>query len=247
MFEYSWINEPIARVDVVKTSAARRASTEVVHELLRADVLGGVYSPGSKLKFAALCQRYCASVSVVREALTRLAEQGLVEAEPNVGFHVRTLTVADLRDLTATRIDLETLALRYSIERGDTEWESRLVAAHHRLDRTQMLTDDAPRRIRDDWEQAHTFFHDALLEGCRSPWLLSLAYTLRGAAEFYRRWSQTQEPNRDVASEHRAITAATLDRDVDEATRLLRLHYQRTASIVEQALTHTPADEAPVE
>lgn len=225
-----------ASLPAMAKTTAPRASTEDVHDRLRADVLGGVYAPGSKLKFAMLCERYGASVSVVREALTRLAEQGLVEAEPNVGFHVRTLSVADLLDLTATRIDLETLALRYSIERGDTEWETQLVAAHHRLERTPMLTDDAPVRISDEWERAHTIFHDALLEGCGSPWLLSVAYTLRGAAEFYRRWSQVHEPGRDVAAEHRAITAASLDRDAAEATRLLAAHYQHTADIVEHAL-----------
>lgn len=211
----------------------RRASTETVHDLLRADVLGGVHPPGSKLKFTPLCERYGASVSVVREALTRLAEQGLVESEPRVGFRVRSLSVADLRDLTATRIDVETLALRYSIERGGMDWESEVVGSHHWLERTPMLTPDPPARITDDWEQAHTAFHTALLDGCGSSWLLSLTYTLRGASEFYRRWSQTEEPNRDVAGEHRAIMEAALDRDVASAGELLRAHYQHTADIVE--------------
>lgn len=221
-------------------TARPRANTEAVHDLLRADVLGGVHPPGSKLKFAPLCERYGASVSVVREALTRLAEQGLVEAEPRVGFRVRSLSAADLRDLTATRIDLETLALRYAIERGGMDWESQLVAAHHRLERTPMLTDGPPVRIADDWETAHAAFHAALLDGCDSRWLLSLTYTLRGAAEFYRRWSLTQEPARDVAGEHRAIFEAVLARDVDAATERLRGHYRHTADIVERSL---PADD----
>ena len=213
-----------------------RANTEAVHALLRADLLGGVHPPGSRLKFAALCERYGASVSVLREALSRLAEQGLVESEPRIGFRVRSVTIADLRDLTATRIDLETMALRSAIERGGMEWESDLVAAHHRLERTPLLTEDAPPRVADDWETAHARFHAALLEGCGSPWLLGLACTLRDAAEFYRRWSQLQEPGRDVAGEHRAILEAVLDRDTDTAVARLRDHYQHTADILERAL-----------
>lgn len=218
------------------TNARQRASTEQVHALLRADLLGGVYPPGSKLKSTPLCERYGASVSVIREALSRLAEQSLVVAEPRIGFRVREVSVPDLRDLTSTRIDVETMALRYAIERGTMDWESGLVAAHHRLERTSLLTDDAPPRVSDAWEEAHGRFHAALLEGCDSAWLLGIACTLRDAAEFYRRWSQLQEPGRDVAAEHRAILEATLDRDADAATERLRDHYQHTADIVEHAL-----------
>lgn len=213
-----------------------RASTEVVHDALRADLLGGVYQPGEKLKFAGLCARYGASVSVIREALTRLAEQGLVEAEPRIGFRVRSVSVADLRDLTSARIDIESLALRYAIERGDLAWESDALAAHHRLEHTPLLTTDLPARVSDEWESAHACFHTTLLDGCGNPWLLGMAGTLRHAAEFYRRWSQIREPGRDIAAEHRGILEATLDRDGDLAAQRLRNHYQHTADIVAAAI-----------
>lgn len=213
----------------------QRASTEEVYAALRGDVLGGAFRPAEKLKFSPLCERYGASVSVIREALTRLAEQGLVEAEPRIGFRVRSLSLADLQDLTATRIDLETLAFRYSIERGDVEWESALVAAHHRLERTPMH-EEGSTTLTDEWESAHAAFHIALLAGCASPWLLGMTHTLRDAAEFYRRWSYTQQPGRDVAGEHRDILTAALDRDADRASALLAQHYRHTAQIVEESL-----------
>lgn len=217
--------------------ARSRASTGAVHDELRADILAGTYSPGEKLKFSTLTQGYGASVAVLREALTRLCEQGLVVAEPRIGFHVIDVSVPDLRDLTATRIDIETLALRYSIERGTVDWESALVAAHHRLDRTPLMTHGDAPRVADDWEEAHEAFHAALLAGCGSPRLIAIATQLRHAAEFYRRWSQLSEPDRDVPAEHRAIREATLDRDVATATDALTCHYQHTAQIVERAIS----------
>ncbi|QHC02347.1 FCD domain-containing protein [Epidermidibacterium keratini] len=219
-----------------------RASTEDVHALLRADVLAGVHEPGSKLKFAALCQRYGASVSVVREVLSRLAEQGLVTSEPRVGFRVRSVSIADLRELTSARIDVESLALRAAIERGEMDWESDLVAAHHRLERTPLLTGEPPR-VSDEWERAHATFHSTLLAACGNAWLLAFACTLRDAAEFYRRWSQTQEPGRNVAAEHRGLLQAALDREPDSAVQRLREHYQRTADILEAALAATAPTE----
>ncbi|MFD4324863.1 GntR family transcriptional regulator [Nocardioides sp. NPDC058538] len=213
-----------------------RASTEEVYARLRADVLGGVYAPGERLKSTPLCEAYGASVSVIRETLSRLTEQGLVESEPRIGFRVRQVSVDDLRHLTSARIDIETLTLRYAIEQGDMNWESEVVAAHHRMERTPMLTADAPPRVSDDWEVAHSCFHGALLDGAPNPWLLGIATTLRDAGEFYRRWSQVHEPGRDVAGEHREILEATLARDADRAVRALTQHYQHTADILERAL-----------
>lgn len=215
-----------------------RANTDAVHARLRADILAGVYTPGERLKFADLCERYAASVSVIRESLTRLTEQSLVSSEPRVGFRVAPLSLDDLRDLTATRSDVEGIALEYSVERGDVEWEARLVAAHHLLERTPLLADDDPPRVSDQWESAHVAFHAALLDGCRSPRLLCMTESLRDAAELYRRWSQPHDRDRDVAGEHRGILEAALARDAGLAVERLRAHFNRTAEILEQSLGH---------
>jgi len=217
-------------------AAKERASTDAVHAQMRADILAGVHPPGERLKFAELCERYAASVAVVRESLTRLVEQSLATSEPRIGFRVAPLSLEDLLDVTATRSDIEGLALRYSIERGDVEWESRLVAAHHLLERTPLLTDDGPERVSDEWEAAHAAFHAALLDGCGSPRLLCMTQSLRDASELYRRWSQTLEKDRDVAAEHRGLLDAALARDADLAVTRLREHFARTAQILEASL-----------
>ena len=62
------------------------ATLQIRRELLD---LHGPYGPGDRLKLLALAERFDASLSVIREALTRLAEQGLVVATPQHGFSVR--------------------------------------------------------------------------------------------------------------------------------------------------------------
>ncbi|GAB6986539.1 hypothetical protein JCM10369A_30630 [Nocardioides pyridinolyticus] len=61
------------------------------------------------------------------------------------------------------------------------------MAAHRLLERTPLLTDDAPARVSDEWEAAHAAFHSALLDGCDSPRLLCMTESLRDASELYRR------------------------------------------------------------
>src|SRR5437764_786576 len=107
----------LGRVRAMPTSAKTR--TDEVLDRLRADILDGRFAPGERLKFAPLCQTYDASVGLLREVLSRLAEQGLVLANPQVGFQVTPISVDDLLDLTRTRMDIEGLALRRGIERGD--------------------------------------------------------------------------------------------------------------------------------
>lgn len=209
----------------------RRSSADEVLDRLRTDILGGVFAPGTRLKFSDLADRYSVSMGVLREVLTRLVEQRLVTSEPRIGFRVGTLSADDMRDLTQTRIDIEGVAVEHAIAQGGIDWESALVAAHHRLERTPLLTKQAPVRVSDEWESAHAAFHRAVLAGCGSPRLLDITDGLRDCAELYRRWSGVRDPERDVAGEHRAIAEAALAHDAPAARRALAEHYQRTLDI----------------
>jgi DNA-binding GntR family transcriptional regulator len=209
-------------------SVATRA--EQVYADLRADILAGRVLPGTKLRLVELTERHGCSMTVVREALTRLSEQGLVQSEPQHGFHVTPLSDDDLEDLTTARCELEGLVLRMSIVHGDIAWESAVVAAHHALDRTAIESDADPQVMSDEWTQAHSGFHAALLSACPNQRLLNMAMSLRDAAELYRRWSRPigHDDDRDVAGEHRALVVAALGGDADGAVRLLEDHLRRT-------------------
>jgi len=100
-----------------------------VYEVLRAELLHGILRPGQKLRMVELTRRFGVSQSVVREALTRLGEQGLAVALPQRGFRVRALSVADIASLTESRVEIESVALKLAIERGDVYWETGIVAA----------------------------------------------------------------------------------------------------------------------
>ncbi|MGW6795727.1 GntR family transcriptional regulator [Streptomyces chartreusis] len=215
--------------------ASTKTRTDDTYDRLRADILGGHWKPGDRLKFARLSERYGTSIGVIREVLSRLAEQGLVLAEPQLGFRVTPISATDLEDLTAVRVDIEGLALRYSIERGNLDWEARLVAAHHALDRTPRIDPEDPTRLSDEWAVAHARFHDILLSGCGSPRLHSIARSVRDAAELYRRWSVPlgeEKAQRDVEAEHREILNATLDRDADRAVAALTKHISITTQLI---------------
>lgn len=204
-----------------------------VFTALRADILGGRQTPGARLPFADLSARYQASMGVVREALTRLQGEGLVESEPQLGFRVVSVSADNLRHLTEARCAIEALVLRNSIEHGDLAWESALLATHHRLDRTPQMAADDPSRLSDEWAIAHAAFHLALLAGCPNPVLLGAAVSMRDSAELYQRWSAPQSfTRRDIPAEHRALLQTALAHDADAAAALLIDHIQQTTDIL---------------
>ena len=206
--------------------------TEQVYEMLRSELLNGVLQPSHKLKMVELTERFGASQSVIREALTRLTEQGLLVATPQRGFRVRDLSIQDIAELTETRIQVESLAVRLAVERGDLQWETGILAAHHRLERTPVIRDDGT--VSEDWSVRHRDFHQALLTGCGNRRLESVASSLRDSAELYRRWYWvlTDDHQRDLAREHRELKELALARDADRAIAVLTEHIDRAPSLL---------------
>jgi len=213
---------------VAQTQRAKTLAEEV-HQRIRADILAGRLLPGRRLKLALLCEEHGVSLSIVREALTRLAAEKLVRAQPQQGFAVVALSAAELRDLTFVRISIESVALRRSIELGGVEWEAGLLAAHHRLANTPVHTSEEPKRLSEAYTEAHALFHEALTAACGSPWLCDLQRSLYDNSELYRRLSYLLTPRRrNKGAEHRSLMDAALARDADRAVALLTEHYEST-------------------
>jgi len=195
-----------------------------LYERLRADIFTARLEPGRRLKFPELCAEYGTSVGPVREALTKLTAERLVTLQPHLGYTVAALSVEELTDLTAARIEIESLAFRRAILHGDAQWEAEVVAAHHLLVIREREVTDGVRG--DAWYLAHEDFHAALLTGCGSRRLIEISQGLRAETELYRRWAAPfiSENDRDPAAEHRALADAAVNRDEVRGGELLRDH-----------------------
>jgi DNA-binding GntR family transcriptional regulator len=129
---------------------------ERVYELLREYLRTGQVSWGESLREATLAARLGVSRTPVREALGRLASEGLVEAHGR-SFTVPALTERDLQDIYELRLLLETEALRQAAERDDGEQGMHEVRqALQEADRTHARRDAegfiaANRRFRAAW------------------------------------------------------------------------------------------------
>ena len=201
---------------------------------IRQTIRSGTFKPGDRLRFADL-QALCGmSVTPVREALARLTAEGFTVLDDHRGYSVASLSLEELRDITAARQLCEGEALRLSVTKGDADWEARVVAAHHLMTRIPQAREDIPSAMREDWEARHAAFHAALVSACGSPILLDICERLFSRADRYRRLSVSLSGGaRDVEGEHRQIMERALAHDAEGAAALLRAHYGRTAAALE--------------
>ncbi len=209
------------------TSATTRAS-EATRKLLQA-LAAGEFRPGERLRMDALCKLLGAGSSPVREALNRLAAQGLIDQYDQRGFWVPPVSLADLEELTNTRCWINEIAVRESIKKGDAVWEERIVVALHRLNQAARLRDEGEQGAPAEWERRHREFHRALISGCGSRLLIDFAETLLDRAARYRYLAvSVTGHSRNVAGEHSEIAEAALARDAERTISLLTAHLMRT-------------------
>lgn len=206
-----------------------RSPSERVYASLHRAVLQGEFAPEQALKPQELATHHGVSLAVVREALLRLAGEGLAVRLPNRGFAVPATGADRWQQIAEARAMVEPAMLVLAIERGDLEWEASVRAAHHRLAGTPTHAREGDPHVSDAWAEAHRIFHRTVLAACGNDVLLETFDRLWTAGELARRWSALSNPGRDAAAEHRALEEATLARDAGRAADLLRRHLERTA------------------
>jgi DNA-binding GntR family transcriptional regulator len=230
-------------MDEIRKSGTLATAT---YQQLRQDIISGAFDFGRKLPIRAICEMYGVSLSPAREALNRASHEGLVIQTDLRGFKVAPLDEKDLDDLHFVRCTLNEVALRKSIELGDSAWEESVLITYHRMARISF--DRAS--VSTNWEAAHRVFHVSILSACGSERLLRYCEELFDAANRYRFLARTVkglEPG--PSGDHKLIMEAAVNRDADEAVRLLRGHFTRTADrckLVLKELAERQAGRPPV-
>jgi DNA-binding GntR family transcriptional regulator len=212
---------------VVSLAEAGAPAGETVGQALygriRADVIFGRLAPGERLRLDAFSRRYGASVSTMREMLSRLVSEGLIVAEGQRGFEVAPVSAEEFREFAELRLLIESHALEKSFQAGDLDWEATVVAAHHKLSviESRMLSGDAVEP--ELWKRFDREFHQALIEACGSR---SLMATHASVYDRYLRYQMIAVVFRgEVASrEHASLLGCALERDWRSAITVLRDH-----------------------
>lgn len=203
---------------------------------LRSDLIACRIKPGERLTITALQDQHQLSQAAIREALSRLSSEGLVLIERNRGFRATPVSAEGFRDLVQTTLAIEIPALRLSIENGDREWELNLVATYHRALRTLELVVAGQEPV-DAYATERLAFYEALLAGCRNPWML---WTWRLLYTQHMRYRHLYVPlaryELELNPQHERVLKAVLTRDVEAAVAFAVASYDMITKFVEKTI-----------
>ncbi len=220
-------DQNVISIDNRESHDDTRSATQRAYQDIRKLIIGGEIPPGERLKVESLKTLLSTGASPIREALSLLTSDQLVERIDQRGFRSAPASKERFREILMLRCQLEDLAIRGSIQSGDSDWEERLVLSHYRLQQ-------ANRDKVDDWEEQHRAFHNALLDGCGSPILLRFCNQLYDLNIRYRFLAGRSGgySKRDIGNEHQNILDATLARDESAASSQLVQHYTLTGEFL---------------
>jgi DNA-binding GntR family transcriptional regulator len=209
-----------APTDLASTEGS---ATQRAYQTLRQMIVTGELRPGEKLKIHGLKDRLNTGASPLREALSLLTSDNLVERHDQRGFTTAEISTQNFQEILLLRSTLEDLALRESIANATQEWEEEVVLSHHR-----MLRAESGDQV--VFEQLHKAFHMALLANAASPIMLKYCSQLYDLNIRYRylAGSGLSYQRRDVREEHKNIVDAVVARDAETASIRLLQHYKRT-------------------
>lgn len=190
-----------------------------VYTHLRGEILSGALLPGSELHEVALSETLGVSRGPIREAIGRLAAEGLVTVRPRRGAVVRALSTEEFLEAYQVREALEVMAVRLAVPRlteADVEALETLV---------DEMTTCAERGDTQGFFEANSGFHRAFFDISGNRMLVDLYRGLCSQIDRYRLRSLELRGNveRSIA-EHKAILRAARAGDVERAVHLVSEH-----------------------
>lgn len=176
---------------------------------------------GSRLNEVRLAADLGVSRAPVREALQRLAEEGLVVERPHLGAIVRELDASSIVDLYTVRAAIESLAIRLATARGmGTKQLRDLITRMGAAARAANATLVARHELE---------FHAAITNECGNPLLIGIFHALEGQVLMGLALDDAGYPDlREVAREHEPLVKVIESGDSELAATMMRDHILST-------------------
>ena len=200
-----------------------------IYQILREDILTQAIPLGTKLTLKMLQERFQVSSTPIRDALTRLNEEGLVEYYSNVGVNVISLTKEDLTELYQFMGDLDSLSIRYAS--GHPEQEPILkkleenIAITGKIKKQPLTSEEEISR----WIECSDNFHLIFYDFCNNSRLKTAAERLRSQLTiFSNAYERQTQPQAEIFEEHEQIFLAYRKGNYEKATALMRKHLEHS-------------------
>ena len=197
-----------------------------VYDVIRENILSQVFAPGQRLILEELAQQLGVSMTPLKDALNRLAVEGLIEIVPRRGTYVTGLNRAEIAETFEVRCALEVMAVQKFLERASERELQEIAAMVDQLDELAKATDKSA--IYQNYVSIDHAMHHRIVELSKNQRLLA-AHEREHTHTFMARarYGTFEESLDQAQNEHRALLDAILARNVPQAQAILTEHIQR--------------------
>jgi DNA-binding GntR family transcriptional regulator len=210
-------------MDAIASPAAAQLAQERAYAYIKEAITAVRFRPGQRLRTEEIAQAVSASRTPVREALSRLAQEGLVEREGGWGYVVTHMSLKDVLDLFNVREALEVEAAREVVGQLDDDTMSELVAMNARAE-AHFRAGQYEAFLRQNRQ-----FHDAIAAATRNRLLHQMLGTIQDRVRQVGTLTVTMhEPRlKELLEGNRRILAALRKKDGRALERAVRSHIRR--------------------
>jgi DNA-binding GntR family transcriptional regulator len=196
-----------------------------VRDTLRMAILRGQLTAGTRLVQAEIAAMLDVSTTPVREALIRLASEGLIQFDPHHGAVVHEIDLTELREIYEIRTALEEIAVRRAASRITPD---QLDEAAERIKEMDAI-DDPGLWVERNWQ-----FHFLIEQAAASNRLATVIKTVQNSAILYIAHSVRTNPERmkEGNEEHAMLLEALRRHDGDAAGQVMTRHLHNTMQAI---------------
>jgi DNA-binding GntR family transcriptional regulator len=210
----------------MKSIGAEESLTGKVVEAVHGAIISGELAPGSLYSVNALAEQLAVSRTPVREAMIKLAAQGMVRFERSRGIRILQTSAQDLQEVFSLRLLLEVPAAARAAQQFNAVNRRELRATYAAM-LAAAEADDEPTMMSHDRR-----FHALLLEGAGSPRLTKIVDELRDTVLLRGITTSPVRSLPEIVQEHEPVLAYVETGDPEGAARAMRDHLLRTATML---------------
>lgn len=205
--------------------------SEQIYQILRNDILTQEIPLGEKLTLKTMQERFGVSSTPIRDAFTRLSEEGLVNYYSNIGVSVIELNRNDLIELYQFMGDLDSLAIRYSSRYPD---QAKVLAS---LERILEQADSLKQSDISRWIKCSDQFHLIFYDYCCNSRLKRAAEKLRSQLTiFSNTYEAIPENQQQISQWHIRIYESYKCGEIDLAACQMKEHLEKSLELALKTL-----------
>lgn len=228
-------------IKLSKSKKRKLSKADIVYDFLLNEIIKGTWLPGDRINDKEIAEHLGVNRLAVREALSRLIQNEVIQQEQWKGYYIKEITEEDVLSLVQVRITLEELAIRLFFNKNQTLQQDTLEEMRQTINESLDCLDkgDYNKYMEIDFR-----FHELLYEASGNRMIGKIIENTRIFISILRNLSmgrsfnEFSEATRISSKEHARILQALEAKDLKGAQAALNDHLGNT--FVQNILKHMP-------